>query len=291
MLDFRIHTFLCVCRHMNYTKAAAELHITQPAVSQHIRYLEKEYQAKLFEYAGKKLRLTQAGHVLFHAATSICHDTVMLKQRLHDLQQNNKSIAFGATQAIGDFEILDRLAAFLHDHRDVSIRMKIADTDRLLKAVDEGIIDFAIVEGSFDEGQYETLLFANEPLIAVCGSAYEAPSEMAAAELLHHRLIVREQHAGIQQLLQRGLAEHGLTMADFPLRHEMGSTQAVKGLACCNCGIAFLYERSVQQELRDGVLKKITICDFSATQAITFLWRKGNMYSTTFREMYDQLKR
>lgn len=43
MLDFRIHTFLCVCRHMNYTRAAAELHITQPAVSQHIRYLEREY--------------------------------------------------------------------------------------------------------------------------------------------------------------------------------------------------------------------------------------------------------
>lgn len=42
MLDFRIHTFLCVCRHMNYTRAAAELHITQPAVSQHIRYLERE---------------------------------------------------------------------------------------------------------------------------------------------------------------------------------------------------------------------------------------------------------
>lgn len=41
MLDFRIHTFLCVCRHMNYTRAAAELHITQPAVSQHIRYLER----------------------------------------------------------------------------------------------------------------------------------------------------------------------------------------------------------------------------------------------------------
>ena len=53
MLDFRIHTFLCVCRHMNYTRAAAELHITQPAVSQHIRYLEREYGAKLFELQGE----------------------------------------------------------------------------------------------------------------------------------------------------------------------------------------------------------------------------------------------
>lgn len=56
MLDFRIHTFLCVCRHMNYTRAAAELHITQPAVSQHIRYLEREYGAKLFSYKGKHLQ-------------------------------------------------------------------------------------------------------------------------------------------------------------------------------------------------------------------------------------------
>lgn len=52
MLDFRIHTFLCVCRHMNYTRAAAELHITQPAVSQHIRYLEREYGAKLLVTRG-----------------------------------------------------------------------------------------------------------------------------------------------------------------------------------------------------------------------------------------------
>lgn len=63
MLDFRIHTFLCVCRHMNYTRAAAELHITQPAVSQHIRYLEREYGTKLFSYKGKHLQLTQAGHI------------------------------------------------------------------------------------------------------------------------------------------------------------------------------------------------------------------------------------
>ena len=57
MLDFRIHTFLCVCRHMNYTRAAVELHITQPAVSQHIRYLEREYGAKLSIYTSRPYSL------------------------------------------------------------------------------------------------------------------------------------------------------------------------------------------------------------------------------------------
>lgn len=53
MLDFRTETFLCVCRHMNFTKAASELGITQPAVSQHIHYLEDYYHARLFAMNGK----------------------------------------------------------------------------------------------------------------------------------------------------------------------------------------------------------------------------------------------
>ena len=272
---------------MNYTKAAAELQITQPAVSQHIRHLEKEYQTKLFDYTGKRLELTQAGQILLNAATTISHDNVMLKQRLQDLQQNNKSVAFGATHTIGEFEIIDRLADFLHEHADVNIRMKIADTDKLLKAVDEGIIDFAIVEGFFDQDQYETLLFSNEPLIAVCGPDYDAPSEMSLADLMRYRLIVREKSAGTRELLERSLAEHSLTISDFPFRHEVGSPQAVKGLTCRNCGVAFLYEKSVRQEVNDGRLKEIAIRDFSVTHAVTFLWRKGSML---FRQMYNQLK-
>ena len=89
---------------------------------------------------------------------------------------------------------------------------------------------------------------------------------------------------------RQGLAEHSLTISDFPLRHEVGSPQAVKGLTCRNCGVAFLYEKSVRQEVNDGRLKEIAIRDFSVTHAVTFLWRKGSMYSAMFRQMYNQLK-
>lgn len=61
MLDFRMETFVTVCKYMNYTKAANALHITQPAVSQHMRHIEEEYGVKLFEFQGKKLFLTRMG--------------------------------------------------------------------------------------------------------------------------------------------------------------------------------------------------------------------------------------
>ena len=71
MLDFRIFTFLEVCKQMNFTKAAKKLNITQPAVSQHIRWLEKEYGIKLFEMEGKKLSLTEEGDLFRNAGYDI----------------------------------------------------------------------------------------------------------------------------------------------------------------------------------------------------------------------------
>lgn len=71
MLDFRIETFLCVCKYLNYTKAAEELNITQPGVSQHIKYLENFYGDKLFTYSNKILTLTEAGEKLKNAMLSM----------------------------------------------------------------------------------------------------------------------------------------------------------------------------------------------------------------------------
>lgn len=77
MLDFRIHTFLAVCRHMNFTRAAEELHITQPGVSRHIHQLEEAYGVRLFAYEGKKAVLTEAGRLLLEAAQTVKHDDAL----------------------------------------------------------------------------------------------------------------------------------------------------------------------------------------------------------------------
>jgi DNA-binding transcriptional LysR family regulator len=290
MLDFRIHTFLCVCRHMNYTKAAAELHITQPAVSQHIRYLEKEYKAKLFDYTGKRLMLTQAGNILLNAAATIRHDDSMLKKRITDLQRSNLSISLGATHTIGEFGIADRLGNFLREHQNLNLRLAIADTDQLLMMVDEGQIDFAIVEGFFEQCKYDTLLFADEPIVGVCGPDYPIDDVKEWNDVLDKRIIIREKGAGSRDLLERHLAEHNLTIDDFPYRAEVGSPQAIKGLAARNCGIAFLYETSITEDIANGKLRLVPIHGFSVRHAFTFLWRKGSMYSQVFKDMYKELQ-
>ena len=110
MLDIKTETFLCVCKYMNYTKAANELNITQPAVSKHIHMLEEYYGARLFLYEGRTLQLTPAGEELRRAALTIMHDQKELCNRISQLKEHNKSLKFGATRTAGDFVLTNFLS-------------------------------------------------------------------------------------------------------------------------------------------------------------------------------------
>ena len=149
MLDFRVETFLAVCRHMNFTKAARELSITQPAVSHHIRYLEQAYGAALFRHNGKRLQLTEAGEILRRTLLTMKHDEQHLQKRMQQAATGTRDYSFGATLSVAEFMLNEALGRFLHLHPDSRIRMQVADTKVLLSKLDSGELDFAVVEGDF----------------------------------------------------------------------------------------------------------------------------------------------
>lgn len=101
MLDFRVETFLTVCETMNFTRAAQLLHITQPAVSQHIHALETQYSTRLFLYEGKQLRLTEAGQLFLQTAATMRHDVRRLQEALHQMD-SRRHLRFGPPSASGN---------------------------------------------------------------------------------------------------------------------------------------------------------------------------------------------
>ena len=102
MLDFRMDTFLVVCKYMNFTRAARHLHITQPAVSQHIHFIEKEYGIQLFSFQGKKMFLTTEGQRLLEAATTMKHDDMALRRMFMENRNGTRQLLFGVTLTIGE---------------------------------------------------------------------------------------------------------------------------------------------------------------------------------------------
>lgn len=289
MLNFRVRTFLCACKHMNFTSAAAELGISQPAVSQHIHHLEKDYGIKLFKYEGKKLRLTEEGKLMLSAVQTINNDEHILRQRIKAMQEKEHMYRFGASYTIGNYLILDKLADLLNAHPNYNIHLSIGDTAGLLEDIDAGNIDFAIVEGFFDHAKYETLPFLTERLICVCGKDYDLPGEVRMEELFSHRVISRGKGGGSRELLDKALATVNASISSFVTEVLVGTPYAVKELAKRNCGIAFLYESVVKKELQEGTLRRIKIQNFHPFFNFTFLWKSGSMYRDDFIAMYKAL--
>lgn len=95
-----------------FTKAARELSITQPAVSHHIRYLEQAYGAALFRHNGKRLQLTEAGEILRRTLLTMKHDEQHLQKRMQQAATGTRDYSFGATLSVAEFMLNEALGRF-----------------------------------------------------------------------------------------------------------------------------------------------------------------------------------
>lgn len=133
MLDFRVATFLTVCKTLNFTRAADELNLTQPAVTQHIHFLEKYYGVKLFRYDKKVLYLTDEGKILYERLNSIRKDEDEIQNELRFKKDIFPLISFGVTMTIGEYAIVEPIASFISSHPEINIHIHYGNTYDLLK--------------------------------------------------------------------------------------------------------------------------------------------------------------
>lgn len=286
MLDFRMDTFLAVCRHRNYTRAAEELNITQPAVTQHIQYLQSYYGVKLFSYQNKRLALTEEGELLRNAALCMLHDEEKLKRNVKDLRLGRRSIRFGATLTIGEYLLPERLAAYMKRNPRVDVHMLVENTQILLRMINDGELDFAVVEGYFRKSEYDYIIWSQEPYVCVCAAAHPlaqaAPRPLSA--LFGENLILRNQGSGSRDVLERVLEERNHHVGDFRHIVEISDLFVIKELVKADCGITFLYRKAVEKELAEGSLCQVALTDFQISHEFTFLWRKNSAFEAELRE-------
>ena len=304
MLDFRMETFLTVCQCMNFTRASEKLNITQPAVSQHIHFLEKHYNTKLFRYEGKKLKLTGAGEILRNASLTMMHDEISMQNQMQKTDEEEE-IHFGATRTVGDVLMGRILERYLRRYPDAKICMIVDNTQELLRKLDEGIIDFALVEGFFQKNEYDHQKYSDENYIAVCAPDYVWKGQdngspdsiretvlsgrrISVENLFHERLLVREEGSGTREVLERCLDAQNLSIHDFDRVMEVGSLQTIRELTKAGCGITFLYETAVRDELRDGTLKRIPLKGFEIFHEFNFIWRRGSIYADRYKEIFSR---
>ena len=291
MLDFRMETFLAVCRLGSYTRAAEELNITQPAVTQHIQHLQTYYGVRLLDYRSKRLTLTPEGELLRRAALTMRHDEEKLKRELADLRQGRRALRFGATLTVGEYLLPPRLAAYLKANPDVELHMTVDNTRNLLQKLNAGELDFAVVEGYFRKSEYDYIVWSLEEFLCVCGA--DSPLAGAPARpldaLFGETLLLRSPGSGSRDVLERVLEERNHRVEDFGRVVEISDLYVIKELVKAGCGITFLYRRAVEAELAAGTLCPVALTDCRVSHEFTFLWRKDSAFEAELREVSRRL--
>lgn len=291
MLDYRLETFLTICQTGSFTKAAQVLHITQPAVSQHIKFLESYYSCKLINSSNRKISLTKEGKMLKEFATTAASDASHFKNMIKSSPAESIKFTFGATLSIGEYVMPEILSHLLEIYPNMQFQMTVANTKGLLERLNSGELDFILVEGQFDKSDYDTTLFSLEDFIPVCSAQSNlAHRSIEYEDLIKNRLILREKGSGTREIFEHILEEHNYSLNAFDKIIEIGNMQAIKQMVANGLGITFLFEVAAKRALQAGELAKIDLLGFSEQREFNFVMLKNSYFRERYMEIYHILK-
>lgn len=276
MIDNKLQTFLMLCETRNYSLTAKELNITQPAVSQHIQYLENYYDVNLISQKGKNFSLTEEGKALQQYAKTLKANSDRIFPLLHRIKNHIRSLNFGATLTIGENTVPPILSKIFNEDPNLNVSVAVENTQVLQKMLWEGKIDFALLEGHFNQNQFDFKLISMEPFIAVCSPENQLADTTSNLEnLLNQNLILREPGSGTRDVLEQELYNQNLNIESFRRRIVVGNMNAIKKLCHENIGITFMYREAIINELSNGYLKEIPMQNFSISHPFSFVYLKN----------------
>ncbi len=291
MIDHRIDTFLSLCETNSYTETAKVLNMTQPTVTQHIQYLEKHYQVRLVSKKGKQFKLTNEGKMLQKYAKRIKANSERITPLLHRLQKGEEVLKFGATLTIGEYMMPPILLRLLEDKPETKISMFVENTQLLLEMLWKGEIDFALLEGHFEQNEFDSQLLSNETYVGVCSPENPIAHESNELhDLLNQTLIIREVGSGTRDILEQSLYNQNLSVDDFNRTIEIGNMNAIKELCRHNKGITFMYQEAVKNEFESGHLTEIPIKNFSISHPFSFVYLKNSPDIIQLNDWFKKIK-
>lgn len=247
-MDKRLETFLVLCRVMNYRESSEILHISQPAVTKQIQSLEEEYGVELFDYDRRKLTRTPASYILEKYAHAQKYNYEDVKKALQESRV--RTLRIGVSKTVGDYLIVDELKNFLKISSQ-PLEIKIDNTESLLEHLQESRLDFLIIEGNFDKGDYDYRLYGEEMFAGICAKDHPfAGREVPLKEIFSESIVVREKGSGTREIVESGLKAFGYDFADFFREISVNSIQIIRDLVAEQLGISFAYTTIIDKDDR-----------------------------------------
>lgn len=284
MIDIRLLTFLTVAKTKNYTKAAEILNITQPAASQHIKFLEDEYGVHLIKKTGRGFSLTEEGLILFRYAEEIEALYRTLDMKLRNRSGIIKRYNLGASMTIGGYVLPYILAEYKKSCPNINIMLQVNNTEEILEKLINGKVDFALIEGPFNRNKFRFKKFKDDELVLAVSKEnnFAKQKEVSIGDILSGNLILREKGSGTREIFENKIAELGYGPGDLNSCMEIGSISAIKSLIELNLGYSIISRETISKELSRGTIVEVPIKGIRIFREFNFIYLQEDEFINSF---------
>jgi len=278
--------FKAVAQHLSFTRAAAELCLTQPAVSIQIKQLEGHIGMPLFEQIGKRIFLTEAGQELSAACGDIFARIDGLETALNELQGSIKGQLKISVVTTATYFMPHLFKAFSQRYPQVYFRLNVTNRTNVLERLINNKDDLVIM-GLVPEHLHVTAhQFLENSLIVVASPQHPLANEshIPLARLAQETILIREVGSGTRLAMNRAFAAQNL---ELPTKMELGSSESIKQGVIAELGVSVLSEHTVNSEVNTGTLKILDVEDFPLKRywyVVHFSEKKLSLVARTFLE-------
>jgi DNA-binding transcriptional LysR family regulator len=262
-IDFRhLETFCRVAGFKSFSKAADDLFLTQPTVSGHILSLEHSLSLRLFDRTSREARLTKAGKVFLEYALKILSYRKELLNALSEFSQGIRGeLSLGASTIPGEYLLPKLMGDFKKEHPHFIIALKIADTKEITQYVLQDNVEFGIIGARLNHPSLHYEKYEEDEIIVVAPPDHPLvrKKRVNLEELVKEPWIIREEGSGTQMAVERAIRKKGKSLKQFNVVMETGSTSSVKEGVKAKLGLAFISEKAIGEEVRQGFLSRIDV--------------------------------
>lgn len=274
----QLSVFAAVARQLSYTRAAEELHLSQPAVSMQVRQLEEEVGLPLFERIGKRIVLTEAGREVHQYSR-------LIERSLQDMEEviaSLKGVSCGQLQvavaSTVNYFAPRLMAVFQQRYPGISLRLDVTNRESLVQMLDGNTIDLVLMGVPPEDVEVESEAFLDNPLVVIAPPEHPLASVpgIPMERLAEETFVMREEGSGTRQAMERFFAER-----DLGIRHGMQMTrnEAVKQAVRSGLGLGVVSLHTIELELETGRLVILDVEDFPDHRQWYLVYRRGKRLS------------
>ncbi|MEW6446467.1 MAG: LysR family transcriptional regulator [Pseudomonadota bacterium] len=290
-LTFRqLKVFETVARHLNYTKAAQELHLTQPAVSMQVKQLEDVIGLPLFEQMGRQTFMTEAGRELHRYSSTI----TQLFAEMDDVFGALKGVERGALSVsvatTASYFATRLLAEFSRAYPQIQISLDVTNREALLGQLERNERDLVIMGRPPADMDLEAEAFMDNPLVILAPADHPLTGRrrIPLDEVVKENFVVREEGSGTRSAIERFFAER---QARLNTVMELGSNEAIKQAVIAGLGLGIASMHTLEMELETGRLSVLDVEGFPIVRHWYVVHRKGKRLSPVAQAFKDYVLR